>query len=164
MDVYLASAPANRELNELLVAELEERGHRCVRPGREEDGRPSERARAQGRAIAAADVVLLVGPGIDPDVAWKAGYARALGKRVVLVCPVFETACDHRHLVDEVAAIDSLDGLGEAVESVLAPRTPAGDGAGEHAPVESLNVARRAPRAATRLRDLGAGYDLLASS
>lgn len=117
MEVYLASRPANRELNEVLAAEFEGRGHRCAVPGRDD----ARRGREQGpaAAIRTADVVLLVGPDIDTEVAWKAGYARALGKRIVLVCPAFETACDHAHMADDVARIGTLDDAADVVTVVL---------------------------------------------
>jgi hypothetical protein len=134
MYVYLASAPTNREINELLVTELGQRGHHCVlEPNRPRSGRTQRRpegALGDEAAIARADVVLMVGPDIDADVAWKAGYARALGKRVVLVWPVFASSCDHRHMFDDVARIDSLDELGEVVAGVLTgDERPAADAA-----------------------------------
>jgi nucleoside 2-deoxyribosyltransferase len=127
MKVYLASAASNRELNEAIATEVVERGHRCVLPRRPRQvAEPARRLfRADAAAVQDADLVLVVGPDVDVDVAWKAGYARALGKRVVLLCPMFENVCDHAQIADEVVRIDSLDEVGDIVAELMTP-TPAG--------------------------------------
>lgn len=130
MRVYLASAKTHHELDDFIASAVEAQGHTCVRPPRHPDERQGAavRARANADAICRSDVVVLVGPDIDTDVAWRSGYARALGKRIVLLCTRYETTCDHGHFADEIAGIETLDDVPDVVAGVLARATAHGGG------------------------------------